>query len=173
MALFCVILANSGSCRAYCVKVHVRYLISCWVVVATCHLWWYSQGNRSIGGVERKRGSQILPPTRVTENSGYSCRVIWYIHVWNSKISDTLAPAVFMINCYKTVINCYKSELRLLLADGLFWPQIASKSIFLAGLWPDLLESSQCCPNWIYYDRWERSGKEREGWEERKGEGGD
>jgi len=33
MALFCVILANSGSFRAYCVRVHVRYLISWWVLV--------------------------------------------------------------------------------------------------------------------------------------------
>jgi len=34
MALFCVISANSGSSRAHCVKVHVRYLISWWVLVA-------------------------------------------------------------------------------------------------------------------------------------------
>jgi len=33
MALFCVISANSGSFRAHCVKVHVRYLISWWVLV--------------------------------------------------------------------------------------------------------------------------------------------
>jgi len=33
MALFWVISANSGSFRAYCVKVHVRYLISWWVLV--------------------------------------------------------------------------------------------------------------------------------------------
>jgi len=32
-ALFCVISANSGSIRAHCVKVHVRYLISWWVLV--------------------------------------------------------------------------------------------------------------------------------------------
>jgi len=33
MVLFCVISANSGSFRAHCVKVHVRYLISWWVLV--------------------------------------------------------------------------------------------------------------------------------------------
>ena len=33
MALFCVISANSGSFRAHCVKVHVRYLICWWVLV--------------------------------------------------------------------------------------------------------------------------------------------
>ena len=33
MALFCVISANSGSFRAHCVRVHVRYLISWWVLV--------------------------------------------------------------------------------------------------------------------------------------------
>jgi len=33
MALFCVISANSGSFRAQCVEVHVRYLISWWVLV--------------------------------------------------------------------------------------------------------------------------------------------
>jgi len=34
MALFCVFPpANSGSFRAHCVKVHVRYLISWWVLV--------------------------------------------------------------------------------------------------------------------------------------------
>ena len=33
MALFCVISANSGSFLAHCVKVHVRYLISWWVLV--------------------------------------------------------------------------------------------------------------------------------------------
>jgi len=33
MALFCVISANSGSFWAHCVKVHVRYLISWWVLV--------------------------------------------------------------------------------------------------------------------------------------------
>ena len=33
MALFCVISANSGSFRVHCVKVHVRYLISWWVLV--------------------------------------------------------------------------------------------------------------------------------------------
>ena len=33
MALFCVISANSGSFRAHCIKVHVRYLISWWVLV--------------------------------------------------------------------------------------------------------------------------------------------
>jgi len=33
MALFCVFSANSGSFRAHCVKVHVRYLISWWVLV--------------------------------------------------------------------------------------------------------------------------------------------
>jgi len=31
--LFCVISANSDTFRAYCVKVHVRYLISWWVLV--------------------------------------------------------------------------------------------------------------------------------------------
>jgi len=36
MALFCVISANSGSFRAHCVKVHVRYLISWWVLVTLC-----------------------------------------------------------------------------------------------------------------------------------------
>jgi len=34
MALFCVISANSGSFRAHCVNVHVRYLISWWVLVS-------------------------------------------------------------------------------------------------------------------------------------------
>jgi len=38
MALFCVISANSGSFRAHCVKVHVRYLISWWVLVSLCQL---------------------------------------------------------------------------------------------------------------------------------------
>jgi len=33
MALFCVISTNSGSFWAHCVKVHVRYLISWWVLV--------------------------------------------------------------------------------------------------------------------------------------------
>jgi len=37
MALFCVISANSGSFRAHCVKVHVRCLISWWVLV---HIAW-------------------------------------------------------------------------------------------------------------------------------------
>jgi len=37
-ALFCVISANSGSSWAHCVKVHVRYLISWWVVVCACCL---------------------------------------------------------------------------------------------------------------------------------------
>ena len=37
MALLCVISANSGSFRAHCVKVHVRYLISWWVLVVA---WW-------------------------------------------------------------------------------------------------------------------------------------
>jgi len=38
MALFCVISANSGSFRAHCVKVHVRYLISWWVLVYGSHV---------------------------------------------------------------------------------------------------------------------------------------
>ena len=38
MALFCVISANSGSFRAHCVKVHVRYLISWWVLVQSRRL---------------------------------------------------------------------------------------------------------------------------------------
>ena len=38
MALFCTISANSGSFRAHCVKVHVRYLISWWVLVSLCQL---------------------------------------------------------------------------------------------------------------------------------------
>jgi len=33
MALFCVISTNSGSFRAHCVIVHVRYLISWWALV--------------------------------------------------------------------------------------------------------------------------------------------
>ena len=33
--LFCVISANSGTFWSYCVKVHVRYLISWWVLVST------------------------------------------------------------------------------------------------------------------------------------------
>jgi len=33
MALVCVISANSASFRAHCVKIHVRYLISWWVLV--------------------------------------------------------------------------------------------------------------------------------------------
>ena len=37
MALFCVISANSGSFRAHCVKVHVRYFISWWVLVTYWH----------------------------------------------------------------------------------------------------------------------------------------
>jgi len=37
-ALFCVISANSCSFRAHCVKVHVRYLISWWVLVL--HFAW-------------------------------------------------------------------------------------------------------------------------------------
>jgi len=41
MALFCVISANSGSFRAHCVKVHVRYLISWWVLVYSwSNQWW-------------------------------------------------------------------------------------------------------------------------------------
>jgi len=40
MALSCVISANSGSCRAHCVKVHVRYLISWWVLVVTVITQW-------------------------------------------------------------------------------------------------------------------------------------
>jgi len=39
MALFCVISANSGSFRAHCVKVHVRYVIS-WSVLVSC--WWWT-----------------------------------------------------------------------------------------------------------------------------------
>jgi len=35
MTLFCVISANSGSFWAHCVKTHVRYLISWWVLVIT------------------------------------------------------------------------------------------------------------------------------------------
>jgi len=31
--VFCVTSANSGSFRAHCVKVHVRYLISWWVLL--------------------------------------------------------------------------------------------------------------------------------------------
>ena len=38
MALFCIISANSGSFRAHCVKFHVRYLISWWVLVSLCQL---------------------------------------------------------------------------------------------------------------------------------------
>jgi len=39
LALFCIISANSDSFRAHCVKVHVRYLISWWIlVIATYHL---------------------------------------------------------------------------------------------------------------------------------------
>jgi len=34
MSLFCVSSVNSGSFRAHCVKVHVRYLISWWVLVS-------------------------------------------------------------------------------------------------------------------------------------------
>jgi len=33
MALFCIISANLGSFRAHGLKVHVRYLISWWVLV--------------------------------------------------------------------------------------------------------------------------------------------
>jgi len=36
MVLFCIISANSGSFRANCVKVHVRCLISWWVLVKNC-----------------------------------------------------------------------------------------------------------------------------------------
>jgi len=43
MALFCIIAANSGTFRAYCVKVHVQYLISCILVLAVeirnCYCW--------------------------------------------------------------------------------------------------------------------------------------
>jgi len=38
MALFCINSANSGSFRAHCVKVFVRYLISWWVLVSLCQL---------------------------------------------------------------------------------------------------------------------------------------
>jgi len=43
MALFCVVSANSGSFRAHCVKVHVRYLIYWWflVVLYTHHKYFY------------------------------------------------------------------------------------------------------------------------------------
>ena len=37
-ALFCVISVNSGSFRAHYVKVHVRYLISWWVLVSCASL---------------------------------------------------------------------------------------------------------------------------------------
>ena len=37
IVLFCVISANSGSFNALCVKVHIRYLISWWVLVL--ELW--------------------------------------------------------------------------------------------------------------------------------------
>jgi len=47
MALFCVISANSGSFRAHSVKVHVRYLISWWVIV--CYTWMTCQpGSKTI-----------------------------------------------------------------------------------------------------------------------------
>jgi len=49
MALFCVISANSGSLRAHCVKVYVRYLISWWVLVLyTPTLWTYAPNLKSL-----------------------------------------------------------------------------------------------------------------------------
>jgi len=38
MAVILRYLANSGSFRAHCIKVHVRYLISWWVLVSLCQL---------------------------------------------------------------------------------------------------------------------------------------
>jgi len=62
MALFCVISANSGSFRAHCVKVHVRYLISWWVPVlhSLAHtepilMDWFSQSIHHMMCVRTKR----------------------------------------------------------------------------------------------------------------------
>jgi len=52
MALFCVISENSGSFRAHCIKVHVRYLISWWVLV---RLWNQPMALHSIAHISNKR----------------------------------------------------------------------------------------------------------------------
>jgi len=52
LALFCVISANSSSFRAHCVKVHVRYLISWWVLVLLL-LW-----NRKLGTTRYNKRSK-------------------------------------------------------------------------------------------------------------------
>jgi len=52
IALFCVISANSGGIRAHCVKIHVPYLISWWVIVYTytrCFRWSPDQTGYKIG----------------------------------------------------------------------------------------------------------------------------
>jgi len=73
MALFCVISENSGSFRAHCVKVHVRYLICWWVLVSYLILSMrmfihaankkYGTGTTLRSGLKTHRPISVLPTT--------------------------------------------------------------------------------------------------------------
>jgi len=81
MALFCVISANSGSSRVHCVKVHVRCLISWWVLVSFS--WTVCPGTQrvtqSIPACSFASSClKILSPADSAENLQYT--VYWKSH---------------------------------------------------------------------------------------------
>jgi len=86
MVLFCVISANSGSFRDHCVTVHVRYLISWWVLVKTriCNCVWF----RGSVYVTVQNFVLLGKPLRryfdLFQNGGRPPSWICYVHVWTT-----------------------------------------------------------------------------------------
>ena len=84
MALFCVISANSGSFRAHCVKVHVRYLISWWVLViqiGSLSSELYPSRERRQSGLENESNTRLKPSFEANNEVGFLDVVIVAVQV--------------------------------------------------------------------------------------------
>jgi len=92
MALFCVISANSGSFRAHCVKVHVRYLISRWVLII---LFWHMESGKNYTIVQWFTTSEKCRRT-----------TIWNAFSWSPCAAD--ADIIFL-SCFFFLLLFYSS----------------------------------------------------------------
>ena len=88
MALFCVISANSGTFRAYCVKVHVRYLICWWVLVITANMQSETgfpssrQLKSYVASKSRLKLAARCPVSGCWPSCSYSCAASWQDFNW-------------------------------------------------------------------------------------------
>jgi len=119
MALFSVISANWDSFRAQCAKVHVRYLISWWVLVIWCKWLGYDflRPDSFVFGVVANGfpplhldcmllfRQSILPVTDCRYQQDRSLLNFFGSHCWSCSCVYVLSTAMFLWNCFMNKLD--------------------------------------------------------------------